>query len=83
MLAEKPSAIRLSAKPRFLLNHCATRLALVSISEPWPRKRSAAKASARVRVPVTWPKAIAAAPNSVATTSTTRRTPKRSTSRPT
>ena len=75
IVSEKPRPIRLSAKPRLRSNHCATRLAEHSISEPWPRKRRAAKPSARVAMPVTVPNAIAAKPNSTATPRRTGRTP--------
>ncbi len=75
MLSEKPSDMRLRAKPRLRLNHWATRLLQHSISDPWPRKRRAPKPTvSRIRLS-TRPKPIAAPANSTATTSITGRTP--------
>lgn len=70
------------AKPRRRLNHCATRWAQFSMSEPWPVKRSAAKPSASDTGPVTAANAMQARPNSSATTVVMRRAPCRSTSLP-
>jgi hypothetical protein len=83
MLAAKPRDMTLSAKPRLRLNHCETRLALDSISEPCPRKRSAPKPAVSASMLSTRPKATAAAEKPSVTPSSTRRTPKRSIRRPT
>lgn len=75
MLVAKPNDIRRKAKPRLCANHCDTRFALHSISEPWPRKRSAPKAMVSMMRLVTVPKPIAAKPKPMATPKNTRLTP--------
>jgi hypothetical protein len=71
----KPSAIRLIAKPRLRLNHCATRFVLVIITEPCPKKRSAANPSANEIRPAAAPNAMQANPSKPIATIDIRREP--------
>ena len=75
METPKPSAMRLSAKPRLRLNHCETRFTLPSDNDPCPKNRSNPKPTASQRKFAVAPKNKQAKPSRITFAASMRRGP--------